>query len=144
MVAALQSPPRVRTVRPARVVPLRLVPDRRLVPERVVQVHRQPCPRGTRSQRAAVYWRRRAIAAALGLGIVATVAHAGVALGGPTTTPGRSPHPNVESVVVRQGDTLWSIAGRIAPGSDPRAVVDKLVAAGISTDLQPGEMIRVP
>ena len=139
MVAALQAPPRVRV--PARVVPLRLVPDQ-VRPERVVVVHRQPRPRVTRRERAAVYWRRRAIATALGLGIVLTAAHAGVALGGSTTsTSGRSPHPHVERVVVRQGDTLWAIAERLAPRSDPRAVVDALAAARGSADLQPGQMI---
>src|SRR5437868_5081357 len=102
MVAALQAPPRVRTDgkrAPARVVPLRLVPDHfepdrfepdgfesdrfvetDLRPERVVVVHRQPRPRVTRSKRA-MYLRRRVIAAALGLGIVLTAAHAGLALG---------------------------------------------------------------
>jgi LysM repeat protein len=29
-------------------------------------------------------------------------------------------------VVVVPGDTLWSIAERVAPGRDPRAVVDQL------------------
>ena len=142
MVAALQAPPRVRT--PARVVPLRLVPDRVVVPdqveERVVVVHRQPRPRATRSKRA-VYMRRRLIAASLGLGIVLTAAHAGVALGGPTTTPGRSPHPHVERIVVQSGDTLWSIAQRVAPGSDPRPVVDSLAAAHGSSDLRTGDVI---
>jgi len=139
MVAALQAPPRVRT--PARVVPLRLVPDR-VVEERVVVVHRQPRPRVTRSKRA-MYMRRRVIAASLGLGIVLTAAHAGVALGGSTTTSGRSPHPHVESIVVEPGDTLWSIARRIAPHSDPRGVVDRLAAELGTSDLQAGEMISV-
>src|SRR5436305_12536045 len=78
MVAALQAPPRVRTDgtrrriegAPARVVPLRLVPDTfgpdDLVEERLVVVHRQPRPRATRSKRG-VYMRRRVIAASLGL-----------------------------------------------------------------------------
>src|SRR5438105_2391108 len=124
MVAALQAPPRVRV--PARVVPLRLVPDR-VRPERVVVVHRQPRPRVARRERAAVYWRRRAIATALGLGIVLTAAHAGVALGGSTTsTSGRSPHTHVARVVVRHGDTLWSIAERLAPSADPRPMVEAL------------------
>jgi len=101
----------------------------------------------TRRERAAVYWRRRAIATALGLGIVLTAAHAGVALGGSTTsTSGRSPHPHVERVVVRQGDTLWSIARRVAPQSDPRRVVDGFAAQLRTSDLQAGELIsiRVP
>ena len=91
-------------------------------------VHRQPSPRVTRSHSAAVYWRRRLVATALGLGIVLTAAHAGAALGGTTTTaPERSPH--VTTVVVQPGDTLWSIAHRLAPNADPRAVVDALAAS---------------
>ena len=149
MVAALQAPPRVRTR--ARVVPLRLVPDQvrpdqvwadQLQPERVVVVHRQPRPRVTRSKRA-IYMRRRVIAASLGLGLVLTAAHAGIAFGGSTTTSGRSPHPHVENIVVQPGDTLWSIARRIAPHSDPRGVVDRLAAELGTSDLQAGEMIRV-
>ena len=150
MVAALQAPPRVRT--PARVVPLRLVPDQvwpdqvwpdQLRPERVVVVHRQPRPRVTRSKRA-IYMRRRAIAASLGLGIVLTAAHAGVALGGSTTTPGRSPHPHVEYVVVQQGDTMWGIAQRVAPHSDPRDVVDAMAKELGTSDVQPGDRIPWP
>jgi hypothetical protein len=139
MVAALQAPPRVRT--PARVVPLRLVPDQ-LRPERVVVVHRQPRPRVTRSKRA-IYMRRRAIAASLGLGIVLTAAHAGVALGGSTTTPGRSPHPHIERVVVQPGDTLWSLAERIAPGSDPRKKVDDFAKQLGTSELHAGEQITL-
>jgi hypothetical protein len=144
MVAALQAPPRVRT--PARVVPLRLVPDRvrpdRVRPDRVVIVHRQPRPRVTRSKRA-VYMRRRVIAASLGLGIVLTAAHAGVAFGGSTTTPGRSPHPRVENIVVQPGDTLWSMARRIAPKADPRELVDEFAAQLGTSELHEGEMISL-
>jgi hypothetical protein len=150
MVAALQAPPRVRTDGrrvPARVVPLRLVPDTfgpdDLVEERLVVVHRQPRPRATRSKRA-VYMRRRVIAASLGLGIVLAAAHAGLALGGSTTTPGRGPHPQFVSVVVQPGDSLWSIARRVAPHSDPRKMVDAFAAKLGTSDVQAGELISVP
>ncbi|MDQ1540160.1 MAG: hypothetical protein QOH29_886 [Actinomycetota bacterium] len=150
MVAALQAPPRVRTDGkrgrtervPARVVPLRLVPDD-LVEERLVVVHRQPRPRATRSKRA-VYMRRRVIAASLGLGIVLTAAHAGLALGGSTTTPGRSPHPQFVSVVVQSGDTLWSIAQRVSPSSNTRDLVDKWASKLGPSDIEAGELISVP
>jgi hypothetical protein len=115
---------------------LRLVPDPEL--ELVLRPAR---PRVTRSTRAPVFWRRRLIAAALGLGIVLAAAHAGTALGGPTTTPERRPH--AVKVVVHEGDTLWSIAERIAPGRDPRNVVDEIAAARGTADLRAGEQIEV-
>jgi len=154
MVAALQSPPECRS-RPrrstalahARVVPLH-DPDRtrveyatrlRVVPD---PVRRPARPRVTRSPSASVFWRRRLIAAALGLGIVLAAAHAGTALGGSTTsTPERRPH--VVNVVVRPGDSLWTIAQRVAPDSDPRKVVDDLAAARGTADVRAGDTIRV-
>jgi hypothetical protein len=43
--------------------------------------------------------------------------------------------------VVRPGDSLWSVASRLAPGSDPRPVVDALAEARHGTGLVPGETI---
>lgn len=90
---------------------------------------------------AATYRRRRLAAAALVLGFVVAAGHAGRALGGaPLTTPER--RPPVTSYVVRPGDTLWAIAGRLAPERDRRAVVDALVEArGGSSTVVPGEII---
>ena len=66
----------------------------------------------------------------------------GTALGGSTTsTPERRPH--VINVVVRPGDTLWTIAQRVAPHSDPRKVVDGLAAARGTADVRAGDTIRV-
>jgi hypothetical protein len=103
--------------------------------------HRQVRPRTARCTRdAAVYRRRRLLAAALGLGLALTVARAGAALGGvSTTSPER--HPHVETVVVQPGDTLWSIAERLAPDRDPREVVDALVEARGSSTIVPGETL---
>jgi LysM repeat protein len=49
------------------------------------------------------------------------------------------------AVTVRSGDTLWSIAARVAPDRDPRAVVDDLQRLNHLTDagLVPGEVLRV-
>src|SRR5262249_4646531 len=88
---------------------------------RLVSSTRQPRPRSSRRTERAVYWRRRLIAVALGLGIVLTAARAGAALGGSLATPARLPH--VRTVVVQPGDSLWAIAHRIAPTRDPREVV---------------------
>jgi nucleoid-associated protein YgaU len=40
--------------------------------------------------------------------------------------------------VVRPGDTLWSIATRFRPATDPRLVVDRIAHAN---DLEPGALV---
>jgi len=49
-------------------------------------------------------------------------------------------------VVVRPGDTLWLIARRVAPGQDPRGVVDAIVGAnGVEAgSLVPGQTLVLP
>ncbi len=88
----------------------------------------------------AVLRRRRIVTVVLALGFVVLAARAGSALGGsPLTTPGR--RPTIEHITVRPGDSLWSIAQRIAPGKDPRPVVDELAAARHGAPLIAGETI---
>lgn len=50
------------------------------------------------------------------------------------------------SVVVEQGDSLWAIAQRVTPGSDPREVVREIRALnGLRSNLiQPGQALLVP
>ena len=50
------------------------------------------------------------------------------------------------SYVVRSGDTLWSIADRVAPGQDPRPVVDAIAAANqVGLDaIVPGQTLLIP
>jgi nucleoid-associated protein YgaU len=50
------------------------------------------------------------------------------------------------TVVVQSGDTLWSLAQRVAPGEDPRAVVDAIVELNglYSVDLTPGMELQLP
>jgi hypothetical protein len=92
----------------------------------------------------ATYRRRRILAVVLALGIVVAVGKAGAALGGtPLVTPERpSASPIVSSFVVRPGDSLWTIAQRIAPGADPRPIVDALARDRHDAPLQPGETIE--
>jgi Tfp pilus assembly protein FimV len=54
------------------------------------------------------------------------------------------PAPRV-TYVVQPGDTLWSIARRVAPGQDPRPVVDGLIEANdLRGGLQAGEELSIP
>jgi nucleoid-associated protein YgaU len=59
----------------------------------------------------------------------------------PANEPPRSEPMSGTEYVVQPGDTLWSIAARLAPDEDPRAVVDALRAANGGADLQVGDRL---
>jgi len=64
-------------------------------------------------------------------------------LSAPTApAPTRPPH----AVTVEVGDSLWSIAARVAPNRDPRAEIDALRHANhLDGELVvPGQVLRVP
>ena len=111
-------------------------------------------PRGRRVT-PTTYRRRRLAVATLALGLVVVAAQAGAALGGlPLASPERRPTASSQtgpqagsahtSVVVRPGDSLWSLAARLAPGEDLRPIVDELSAARGAAPLVPGETILLP
>jgi hypothetical protein len=88
------------------------------------------------------YWRRRIVVVLLAVALVLVMARAGAALGGSTpAAPERHPAHQAATTVVRQGDSLWTVAERLAPDSDPRPVVDALSEARHGTVLTPGETI---
>lgn len=64
---------------------------------------------------------------------------------GPGARPG-SVDRNLTTVVVRPGQTLWSIAVRAEPGADPRVVVREIadLNALSSTVVEPGQQLLVP
>ena len=111
-----------------------VLPTDRYRPERPIPV------RPRRHRTAAVYLRRRFVAAALGVVLVLVAGQAAAALGGSSLAPTER-RPQVDTVVVEPGDTLWSIARRVAPDADPREVVDALVQARGTAALLPGETI---
>lgn len=88
----------------------------------------------------------------------ATVLLAGTALfgwptGGPPAAAGPVPPGRAEpaqagrpttSVVVRPGDTVWSIARRLQPTGEIRPLVDHLAEGRSGRALQPGQILVVP
>ena len=100
----------------------------------------RPVTAPTTKPSRAVYRRRRVVTAAIaGLFVLAGARAAdGVVAGtaGPVHPSGRVVHYQVQP-----GDTLWSIAGRLAPHDDPREVVDMLAQAHGSATIQPGDVI---
>jgi len=72
---------------------------------------------------------------------------AGFLLVAPGLARGDGPDRPAPSIhyVVEPGDTLWSIARRVAPGRDPRPVVDAMVEANdLHGGLQAGQELSVP
>ncbi len=68
--------------------------------------------------------------------------------GGPSlATPGAAragPLVAGTTYVVRQGDTLWGIAVRLAGGSDPRPLVAQLEAEAGGDVVHPGQQLLLP
>ncbi len=60
------------------------------------------------------------------------------------------PHATTKHVmsqtVVQPGESLWAVAKRVAPGHDPRAVIDQLADLNHleSSTLQAGQLLIVP
>ena len=89
--------------------------------------------------------RRRRLAALAVAGAVAATASAGLA--GHAFAGGAATRPAARHVyVVRSGDTLWSIAQRVAPERDPRPLVDAISKVnGIDAGaLVPGRALVIP
>jgi hypothetical protein len=116
-------------------------------PATVRATHRAAITRMSRTS-PRVFLRRRLAVAGLAMGLVVAAAQAGDALGGaPLAAPERRPAASARTwveVVVRPGDSLWSIVERTFPGEDPRARVDLLARARRGVQLVPGEVVQVP
>jgi hypothetical protein len=110
------------------------------LPGPVAVPRRRPVDSRRSNRSAATFWRRRIVAVGITIGTVLMATRAGAALGGsPLTTSG--PRPHIVTHVVAPGDTLWKIAGELAPEADPRPIVDQLAEARHGTALMPGETI---
>jgi hypothetical protein len=111
-------------------------------PASVRATHRAAITRMSRTS-PRVFLRRRLAVAGLAMGLVVAAARGGAPRPPPAPRPAASARTWVE-VVVRPGDSLWSIVERTFPGEDPRARVDLLARARRGVQLVPGEIVQVP
>jgi LysM domain len=80
------------------------------------------------------------------LGVMSLLVLAGFTLGrGSSLAAGRTASPQ-HHVVVEPGETLWSVAVRIAPHNDPRLVVADIESLNhlSSASVEPGQVLTVP
>lgn len=70
---------------------------------------------------------RRFLAVAVALPIAIALAWAAVGNASAIASSDAAAAVSFDTFVVLPGDTLWSIAGQIAPASDPREVVDSII-----------------
>ena len=91
------------------------------------------------------YVRRRRTVAIVGTALLAVLLSP---LAAGAVRRGEAPAPPAQQVVVvRAGDTLWSIAERIRPGADPRATIAEILRMNASADpggLVPGQSLVTP
>lgn len=90
---------------------------------------------------------RRALAFAAALPV--SIAVAAALLSGGSALAGRddgAPAGTFTAVVVAPGDSLWSIAERVAPSADPRDVVDAILRLNAldGAGLQAGQSLSIP
>lgn len=66
--------------------------------------------------------------------------------GGGAAASGEQTHVSFQHVTVQPGDSLWSVAQRVAPNDDPRDVIANIVSLnGLSTAVvSPGQQLAIP
>jgi nucleoid-associated protein YgaU len=109
----------------------------------------RPAQERSSSKRPSIQVRRRRTL--LGIAVIAMLVMLALpwgGTGGPSlATPGAAhagPLVAGTTYVVRQGDTLWGIAVRLAGGSDPRPLVARLETEAGGDDVHPGQQLVLP
>lgn len=93
---------------------------------------------------ADVYRRRRLAVAGLVLVLVVLASALASSLLGAAAADRLAAEPVATvSVVVEPGDTVWSLAESVAPGADPRPVVDAIVDANGGAALTAGQRLTL-
>ena len=59
---------------------------------------------------------------------------------------GTATRTSMDQTVVRPGESLWTVAKRVAPGHDPRAVIDQIADLNHlqTSSLQAGQLLVIP
>ncbi|OZB80228.1 MAG: hypothetical protein B7X41_18290 [Microbacterium sp. 14-71-5] len=89
---------------------------------------------------------RRVLAALVALPVAAAIAFAALSGGSALASGEQTTGNTFATITVQPGDTLWSIAGEVAPNADPRDVIAKisqlnLVDGGV---IEVGQHLAIP
>ena len=89
---------------------------------------------------------RRVLAALVALPVAAAIAFAALGSGSALASGEHTAGDSFTTVTVQPGDTLWSIAEEVAPGADPRDVVDAIIRLNAlpSGSLTAGQSLALP
>ena len=110
-------------------------------PQTLINQGFQAIPSGVRLTR-----RGRLARTLLVLSLAVVLASAfGLNAGANTSDQAGAPTPFIQ-VTVAPGDTLWSLATRLADGGDVRALVDEIASVNslASAEVQAGQKLRIP
>lgn len=102
-----------------------------------------PAPRGVEAAHASAL-RSGRVRSLVAVVMVTMVVVGGLSWLGQARDPGIPAHTAV--VRVGAGETVWDVAARVAPRSDPRAVVERIrqLNSLVGSAVSPGQQLRVP
>jgi len=109
----------------------------------------------TRRETQATYWRRRIVCMALLLGLLWVTSSAAGFASGDRSVERPQAQTLIESaagesltagqvVIVKPGDTLWSIARKMQPTGDVRPLVDRIATLNNGYGLTAGQALLLP